>query len=280
MEENLSLFSSSDVERYINDYAIPWGINIAMAIVIYVIGRIVVGFILSLFRRLMAKSKYDAMLVDFLEAIISAILMLFVIVASLNQLGVDTTSLVAILCAAGLAIGLSLQDSLKNFAAGVMLLVFKPFKSGDFVEAAGTAGTINKIGIFTTTMATPDNKEIIVPNGGIYSNNITNYSAKETRRVDMVVGIGYDADLRKAKEILNEMVRADERILSEPAPTVAVSELADSSVNFVVRPWCKASDFWGVKFDFTEQVKLRFDQEGISIPFPQMDVHLHKTDSE
>ncbi|AEF01970.1 mechanosensitive ion channel protein MscS [Alteromonas sp. KS69] len=280
MEENLSLFSSSDVERYINDYAIPWGINIAMAIVIYVIGRIVVGFILSLFRRLMAKSKYDAMLVDFLEAIISAILMLFVIVASLNQLGVDTTSLVAILGAAGLAIGLSLQDSLKNFAAGVMLLVFKPFKSGDFVEAAGTAGTINKIGIFTTTMATPDNKEIIVPNGGIYSNNITNYSAKETRRVDMVVGIGYDADLRKAKEILNEMVRADERILSEPAPTVAVSELADSSVNFVVRPWCKASDFWGVKFDFTEQVKLRFDQEGISIPFPQMDVHLHKNDSE
>ena len=280
MEENLSLFSSSDVERYINDYAIPWGINIAMAIVIYVIGRIVVGFILSLFRRLMAKSKYDAMLVDFLEAIISAILMLFVIVASLNQLGVDTTSLVAILGAAGLAIGLSLQDSLKNFAAGVMLLVFKPFKSGDFVEAAGTAGTINKIGIFTTTMTTPDNKEIIVPNGGIYSNNITNYSAKETRRVDMVVGIGYDADLRKAKEILNEMVRADERILSEPAPTVAVSELADSSVNFVVRPWVNASDFWGVKFDFTEQVKLRFDQEGISIPFPQMDVHLHKTDSE
>ncbi|MCQ8848309.1 mechanosensitive ion channel [Alteromonas stellipolaris] len=280
MEENLSLFSSSDVERYINDYAIPWGINIAMAIVIYVIGRIVVGFILSLFRRLMAKSKYDAMLVDFLEAIISAILMLFVIVASLNQLGVDTTSLVAILGAAGLAIGLSLQDSLKNFAAGVMLLVFKPFKSGDFVEAGGTAGTINKISIFTTTMTTPDNKEIIVPNGGIYSNNITNYSAKETRRVDMVVGIGYDADLRKAKEILNEMVRADERILSEPAPTVAVSELADSSVNFVVRPWCKASDFWGVKFDFTEQVKLRFDQEGISIPFPQMDVHLHKTDSE
>ena len=206
MEENLSLFSSSDVERYINDYAIPWGINIAMAIVIYVIGRIVVGFILSLFRRLMAKSKYDAMLVDFLEAIISAILMLFVIVASLNQLGVDTTSLVAILGAAGLAIGLSLQDSLKNFAAGVMLLVFKPFKSGDFVEAGGTAGTINKISIFTTTMTTPDNKEIIVPNGGIYSNNITNYSAKETRRVDMVVGIGYDADLRKAKEILNEMV--------------------------------------------------------------------------
>ena len=280
MEDNLSLFSASDIERYINEYAIPWGINIAMAIAIYVIGRIVVGFILSIFRRVMAKSKYDAMLVDFLEAIISAILMLFVIVASLDQLGVDTTSLVAILGAAGLAIGLSLQDSLKNFAAGVMLLVFKPFKSGDFVEAGGTAGTVNKIGIFTSTMTTPDNKEIIVPNGAIYSGTITNFSAKETRRVDMVVGIGYDADLLKAKQVLQEMVEADPRILQEPAPTIAVAELADSSVNFVVRPWVQSADFWGVKFDFTEAVKLRFDKEGISIPFPQMDVHLHKGASE
>lgn len=280
MEENSSLFSASDVEGYINDYAIPWGINIAMAIVIYVVGRLVVGVILSLFRRVMAKSKYDAMLVDFLEAIISAVLMLFVIVASLDQLGVDTTSLVAILGAAGLAIGLSLQDSLKNFAAGVMLLVFKPFKSGDFVEAGGTSGTVNKIGIFTTTMTSPDNKEIIVPNGGIYGDNITNYSAKDTRRVDMVVGIGYDADLLKAKKILQEMIAADERVLKEPEPKIAVSELADSSVNFIVRPWVNAADYWGVKFDFTEAVKLRFDQEGISIPFPQMDVHLHKEDSE
>ena len=280
MDDKLSFFSADNVDRYINDYAIPWGINIAMAIVIYIIGRMVVGFILSIFRRVMAKSKYDAMLVDFLESIVSAILMLFVIVASLNQLGVDTTSLVAILGAAGLAIGLSLQDSLKNFAAGVMLLVFKPFKSGDFVEAGGTAGSVNKIGIFTTTMTTPDNKEIIVPNGGIYGGNITNFSAKETRRVDMVVGIGYDADLRKAKQILQEMIAADDRILKDPAPQVAVSELADSSVNFVVRPWVKASDFWAVKFDFTEAVKIRFDQEGISIPFPQMDVHLHKTESE
>ncbi len=280
LEDNLSLFSASDIERYINEYAIPWGINIAMAIAIFVIGRIVVGFILSIFRRVMAKSKYDAMLVDFLEAIISAILMLFVIVASLDQLGVDTTSLVAILGAAGLAIGLSMQDSMKNFAAGVMLLVFKPFKSGDFVEAGGTAGTVNKIGIFTSTMTTPDNKEIIVPNGAIYSGTITNFSAKETRRVDMVVGIGYDADLLKAKQVLQEMVEADPRILQEPAPTIAVAELADSSVNFVVRPWVQSADFWDVKFDFTEAVKLRFDKEGISIPFPQMDVHLHKDASE
>ncbi|GEA05395.1 mechanosensitive ion channel protein [Alteromonas sp. KUL42] len=280
MEETLSLFSASDIERYINDYAIPWAINIAMAIAIYVIGRLIVGGLLSVFRKIMAKSKYDNMLVDFLESILSAILMLFVIVASLDQLGVDTTSLVAILGAAGLAIGLSLQDSLKNFAAGVMLLVFKPFKAGDFVEAAGTAGSIGKIGIFTTTMNTPDNKEIIVPNGKIYSDNITNYSARDTRRVDMVVGIGYDADLLKAKRILQELVAEDERILPDPAPKIAVSELADSSVNFIVRPWVNSADFWGVKFDFTEKVKLRFDEEGISIPFPQMDVHLHKVEGE
>merc|ERR1712000_89788 len=205
MEEKLSLFSASDVERYINDYAIPWGINILMAIAIYVIGRIVVGFILSVFRRLMAKSKYDNMLVDFLEAILSAVLMLFVIVASLDELGVDTTSLVAILGAAGLAIGLSLQDSLKNFAAGVMLLVFKPFRSGDFIEAGGTAGVVKKIGIFTSTMNTPDNKEIIVPNGKIYGDNIVNYSAMDTRRVDMTFGIGYGDDLLKAKNLLEQM---------------------------------------------------------------------------
>lgn len=280
MEETLSLFSAEDIERYVNDYAIPWGINIAMAIIIFVVGRIVVGLLLSVFRRLMAKSKYDQMLIDFLESIISAILMLFVIVASLDELGVDTTSLVAILGAAGLAIGLSLQDSLKNFAAGVMLLVFKPFQAGNYVEAAGTAGTVKKIGIFTTTMTTPDNKEIIIPNGKIYGDNITNYSAKETRRVDMVVGIGYDSDLLKAKQILVEMCEADERILDDPAPVVAVAELADSSVNFTVRPWVNAADFFAVKWDFTEKVKLRFDEEDITIPFPQMDVHLHKEEEE
>ncbi|WP_218309983.1 mechanosensitive ion channel family protein [Alteromonas antoniana] len=280
MEESLSLFSAEDIERYVNEYAIPWGINIAMALIIFIVGRIVIGLLLSVFRRLMAKSKYDQMLIDFLESIISAVLMLFVIVASLDELGVDTTSLVAILGAAGLAIGLSLQDSLKNFAAGVMLLVFKPFRAGNFVEAAGTAGSVQKIGIFTTTMTTPDNKEIIIPNGKIYSDNITNYSAKETRRVDMVVGIGYDSDLLKAKQILLEMCEADERILDEPAPVVAVSELADSSVNFTVRPWVNAADFFAVKWDFTEKVKLRFDEEDITIPFPQMDVHFHKDEEQ
>ncbi|MEW9797196.1 mechanosensitive ion channel family protein [Alteromonas sp. CYL-A6] len=276
MEEQLSLLSTSDIERYINDYGIPWGINIATAILIFVIGRIVVRVLLSIFTKVMGRSKYDQMLIDFLESIIGAILMLFVIVASLDQLGVDTTSLVAILGAAGLAIGLSLQDSLKNFAAGVMLLVFKPFKAGDYVEAAGTAGTVRNIGIFTSTFTSVDNKEIIIPNGKIYSDNITNWSARETRRCDMVFGISYDDDIRKAKAILMELCEKDERVLDDPAPLVGVAELGDSSVNFTVRPWVKTSDFLALKLDFTEAVKLRFDEENITIPYPQMDVHVHK----
>jgi len=273
-------FDAQKVSDMIDVYVIPWGINIVMAVLIYIVGKIVVSILLNVFGKVMARSKYDEMLIDFVKAILSAVLMLFVIVASLDQLGVDTTSLVAILGAAGLAIGLSLQGSLQNFAAGVMLLVFRPFKAGDFVEAGGAMGVIKSISIFTTVMTTGDNKEVIVPNGQIYSGNITNYSAKETRRVDMVVGIGYDADLKHAKEVLNELVAADDRILADPEPLVAVSELADSSVNFVVRPWVKSADYWAVKFAFTEAVKLRFDEEGISIPFPQMDVHVHKEEIE
>ena len=270
------MFTQEDIEMYINTYAIPWGINIAMALIIFVIGRMVVGVIISMFGKLMSRSKYDDMLIDFLKSILNAVLMLFVIVASLDELGVDTTSLVAILGAAGLAIGLSLQDSLKNFAAGVMLLVFKPFRAGDYIEAAGVAGTVKKIGIFTSSMNTPDNKGIIVPNGKIYGDNIINYSAMTTRRVDMTFGIGYDDDLLKAKNVLEQMVKEDERILEEPAPVVAVSSLGDSSVNFPVRPWVKKEDYFAVLWAFTENVKLRFDKEGISIPFPQMDVHFFK----
>ncbi len=271
-------FTSEDASKYLDEYVIPFAIDLAVAIVIFIVGKIVVNIIVNTIGKLLAKSNYDAMLVDFLKSIVRAILMLFVIIAALNQLGVDTTSLAAILAAAGLAIGLSLQGSLSNFAAGVLLLVFRPFKAGDFVDAGGAMGTIKSIGIFTTEMITPDNKQIIVPNGSIYSGNITNFSAKDTRRVDMVFGIGYDDDLRKAKAILEEMVANDERVLADPAPQVAVSELGDSSVNFVVRPWVNASDYWGLKFGFTEAVKLRFDEEGISIPYPQMDVHVHKQD--
>lgn len=272
-------FTSEDLSKYLDEYIIPFGINIAMAILIYIVGKIVVKIMVNVFGKLMAKSKYDDMLTNFLKSIVSALLMIFVIIAALGQLGVDTTSLAAILAAAGLAIGLSLQGSLSNFAAGVMLLVFRPFKAGDFVDAGGASGTVKSVGIFTTMMTTPDNKEVIVPNGQIYGGNIINYSAKDTRRVDMVFGIGYDDDLKKAKSILEEMVAADPRVLKEPAAQVAVSELGDSSVNFVVRPWAASSDFWGLKFDFTEAVKLRFDAEGISIPYPQMDVHVHKNDA-
>jgi small conductance mechanosensitive channel len=260
-------------------YVIPFAIQLAVAIIIFVIGKMVVNILVNLVGKLLTRGNYDNMLIDFIKSIVKAILMLFVIVAALDQLGVDTTSLVAILGAAGLAIGLSLQGSLQNFAAGVMLLVFKPFKAGDFVDAGGAMGTVKSIGIFTSIMNTPDNKEIIVPNGNIYGGNITNFSAKDTRRVDMVFGIGYGDDLKKAKALLETLISEDDRILKDPAPQVAVSELGDSSVNFVVRPWVKSGDYWGVMFDFTEAVKLRFDAEGISIPFPQMDVHVHK-DSE
>jgi len=201
-------FTQDDMSKYLNEYIIPFAIDLAVAIVIFIIGKIVVKVLVSLFGKLLSKAKYDAMLVNFLKAIVNAVLMLFVIVAALDQLGVNTTSLVAILGAAGLAIGLSLQGSLQNFAAGVMLLVFRPFKSGDYVDAGGVAGTVKSIGVFSTMMTTPDNKEIIVPNGGIYSGNITNFSAKDTRRVDMKFGIGYGDDLLKAKKILEGMLEA------------------------------------------------------------------------
>ncbi|MGQ8364830.1 mechanosensitive ion channel family protein [Glaciecola sp. 1036] len=265
---------------YFNDYIVPFALNVILAIVIYIVGKIVVKVLVSVLGKVLSKSKYDDMLVAFLMAIANALLMLFVIIAALGQLGVDTTSLVAILGAAGLAIGLSLQGSLSNFAAGVMLLVFKPFKSGDFIDAGGATGVVDNISIFTTTMHTVDNKKVIVPNGAIYGGNITNFSAMDTRRVDMTFGVSYDDDIKKVKELLIEMINADERVLQDPKPVVALHSLGDSSVNFIVRPWVKASDYWGVLFDFNESVKLRFDKEGISIPYPQMDVHVHKQKGE
>ena len=272
------MFEQTDPNQILDTYVIPWGINIVMALAIFIIGRIVVRMLCSLLGKVLTRSKVDDILIEFVQSIANAILLLFVIVASLNQLGVDTTSLVALLGAAGLAIGLSLQSSLQNFAAGVMLLVFRPFKAGDFVEAGGTAGVVVTISIFTTTIRTGDNKEVIVPNGGIYGGNIVNFSSMPTRRVDMVFGIGYGDDLKKAKQLLQAIVEADDRVLKDPAPTIAVSELADSSVNFVVRPWVNSADYWGVFFDTHEAVKLRFDEEGISIPFPQMDLHVAKQD--
>jgi small conductance mechanosensitive channel len=265
-----------DAGSMMSVYVIPWAIKIALALLIFVIGRKVVDAIVGVAQKVMRRQEMDEILVRFISSIIKWLLLLFVIIAALSQLGVDTTSLIALLGAAGLAVGLALQSSLSNFAAGVMLIIFRPFTKGDFVEAGGATGVVEAISIFTTKLTTPDNKEVIVPNSSVFSNNITNFSAKPTRRVDMVFGISYDDDIRKAKELLEQIIADDDRVLAEPAPVVALGELGDSSVNFLVRPWVNAADYWGVLWDTNEQVKLRFDAEGISIPFPQMDVHLDK----
>jgi small conductance mechanosensitive channel len=255
---------------------LTWLLNILLAIAIFIVGRIVVKWAVKLIRKLMIRAEIDPILVNFVSSIANAVLLLFVVVAALDQLGVDTTSMVALIGAAGLAVGLALQGSLQNFAAGVMMIVFRPFKLGDFIEAGGVSGVVEKISIFSTIMKTGDNREIIIPNGQIYSGAITNFSARDTRRIDMVFGIGYDDDMLKAKKIMEDILIAHELVLEDPAPAVAVAELADSSVNFNVRPWVKSGDYWPVRSNLIEQIKLAFDANGISIPYPQMDIHTDK----
>ncbi|MCW8887511.1 MAG: mechanosensitive ion channel [Gammaproteobacteria bacterium] len=254
--------------------AIDYGLNLILAILTYVVGKWVSKILKKTVIKVMTRAKTDAILITFTSNLVYAALIVFVVIAALGQLGVQTTSFIAILGAAGLAVGLALQGSLSNFAAGVLMIIFRPFKVGDFIEAGGASGIVEGIDIFTTLIRTGDNKVIFIPNGSIMSDNIVNYSAKETRRIDMVVGIGYDADIKKAKDILTEIVNADERILKDPAVTIGVSELADSSVNIVLRPWVKSGDYWGVHFDLNETIKNRFDEASISIPYPQRDIHL------
>ena len=254
--------------------ATTYGLKLLGSILIVILGRWAARLVVSAVRRIMQRSDLEEMLINFVGNIVFWLLMAIVAVAALSNLGVPTTSAAAIIGAAGLAVGLALQDSLSNFAAGVMIIVFKPFTVKDYVEVAGTSGVVEQVKLFTTTLTTPDNKLVIVPNGAIISDNITNYTAKATRRIDMVFGIGYDDDIREAKRLLEQIVQADERILADPAPQVAVLELADSSVNFAVRPHVKTEDYWPVYFHLTEEVKLRFDEAGISIPYPQRDVHL------
>ncbi len=264
------------------DKLIEWGAlygtKIIGAIAILVLGRIGIGIITGVIRKLMRKTKADETLAKFVVSLTKIALMTFIVIAALGTVGVQTASFVAVIGAAGLAIGFALQGSLSNFASGVMIIIFKPFQAGDYVEAGGTGGSIDAVHIFNTIMRTPDNKKVIIPNSQVTGSSITNYSAMETRRVDMVFGIGYGDDIKKAKQTLEKILTGDDRILKDPSPTVAVSELADSSVNFVVRPWVKTADYWGVYFDITEKVKITFDELGISIPFPQTDVHLHKVD--
>jgi len=258
------------------DWGMLYGTKIIAAIAIIIIGRIVVSILGSILKRVLTKAGTEPTLSKFLVTLTKVVLMTFVLISAVGALGVQTASFIAVIGAAGLAVGFALQGSLANFASGVMLILFRPFAAGNYVEAGGTAGSVEEVHIFNTILKTPDNRKVIIPNSKITSDTITNYSAKEMRRVDLVFGIGYGDDIRKAKEILNRILAEDSRVLKDPAPTVGVLELADSSVNFAVRPWVNTADYWAVYFDLTEKVKLTFDQEGVSIPFPQRDVHLFR----
>ena len=277
LEKNIEGLTK-DISSYIPDNIVEivggYAFSLLMALLIFVIGKWIVNKIVGIFGKILRKVKgMDETLIKFLENIVYYALMIVVLLTALGKLGVETTSFLAILGAAGLAIGLALKDSLGNFASGVMIIMFKPFKVGDAVTAAGVTGNVSEVGIFNSVFITADNQKIIVPNGAITSGSITNINAYDTRRVDLVVCIGYEDDIKKTKEVLNNIVSSHEKILIDKGITIAVSELADSSVNFVLRIWVKTPDYWDVKFDLTETIKLRFDEEGISIPFPQQDVH-------
>jgi small conductance mechanosensitive channel len=257
-------------------YASEYGLKIIAAIIIFIVGKWVANKLTAFIKKMMTKAQVDKTLVEFSESIIYFTLLLMVIIASLNQLGVNTTSFVAVFGAATLAIGLALQGSFSNIGAAVLIILFRPFKVGDVIEAAGVTGEVTDINLFSTIITPVDKRMVIVPNSSIIGGNITNFSNRDTRRVDHVFGIGYDDDLKLAKETLMEIVKADSRVLAEPEPFVAVGELADASVNFTVRAWTTTDDYWGVYFDMLETVKLTFDEKGISIPYPQLDVHTDK----
>ncbi|MEO3879391.1 mechanosensitive ion channel family protein [Rheinheimera fenheensis] len=259
-----------------HDVLLGYLLQFIAAIVIFYLGRMVAGAVKRFLEKALLSRSVDKAVVSFVAGIVYAIIMIATVLMALSQMGVQTTSFIAILGAAGLAVGLALQGSLANFASGILIILFRPFKSGDFIDAGGISGTVDKIEIFQTIMKTPDNKKVIVPNAQITGGAITNFSAEATRRVDLVIGISYDSDLRKAKQILQDILAQDSRVLKEPAAAVTVAALADSSVNLNVRPWVNSADYWGVYWDTLEKVKLTFDDQGIAIPFPQMDVHIKK----
>ncbi|MFP4451833.1 MAG: mechanosensitive ion channel family protein [Desulfobacterales bacterium] len=272
-------FSVSNMEQIfarLTDLGTVFGVKLLAAVVVLVLGRWVAIMLRNFLEKSMRRTNVDETLISFSANLAYIALFVFVIIAALAQLGIQTTSFIAILGAAGLAIGLALQGSLANFAAGVLMLLFKPFKVGDYIEGGSTAGTVKEIQIFNTILLTPDNKTVIVPNAQMTGDKIVNYATQGTRRVDMVFGISYDSDIDRAKQVLHELLNNDSRILSEPAPMVVVLELADSSVNIACRPWVNASDYWNFYFDMTEAVKKQFDANGISIPFPQRDVHMYQ----
>ena len=258
------------------DLVVAYGLKILLALITLFIGLWIIKIIMNAIVKGLEKRDVDASLRVFLKSLLSMLLKIMLIIAVVSMLGVEMTSFVAILAAAGFAIGMALSGTLQNFAGGVMIIIFKPFKVDDFIDAQGFTGTVKEIQIFNTILKTPDNKTIIIPNGGLSTGTMTNYSTEAQRRVDFVFGIGYGDDIDKARQVIEGLIAKDERILKDPKAFVAVSELADSSVNFVVRVWADAADYWGIHFDMIENVKKAFDKEGISIPFPQTDVHVHE----
>ncbi|MDV5171471.1 small-conductance mechanosensitive channel MscS [Photobacterium rosenbergii] len=255
---------------------IQYGVNILSALVILFIGNIITKSIANGVAKMLRRKDMDEAVVEFLHSLVRYLLFVIVLIAALGRIGVQTASVVAVIGAAGLAVGLALQGSLSNFAAGVLIVAFRPFKSGDFVEIGGVSGSVESIQVFSTILKTPDNKMVVVPNASVIGGPITNYSRHKTRRIDLVIGVSYDADLKHTKAVLNRVIEADDRILKDPAPTVGVLALADSSVNFAVRPWVNTVDYWAVYFDLMQAIKEELDNENITIPFPQMDVHLNK----
>jgi len=265
-------FDPKVIETLVMKQGMDWATNIMTALAIFLIGKWLAGVAVGIVKKLLIRAKMDETLVSFLTHVLYGLAFALVAIAALSRLGIETTSLAAVLAAAGLAIGLSLQNSLSNLAAGVLIITFRPFKKGDYIEAAGTGGVVHEVSIFTTNMTTADNKQIIVPNSAIIAGNITNFSAMETRRIDFTFTVDYAEDLKKVKEVLTDIVSADSRVLRDPETVIAVSELAEKGVKIAVRPWVKSSDYWNVYFDVTEKVKTRFDRESITMHAPQAEV--------
>jgi small conductance mechanosensitive channel len=266
--------NAGDLVQTIVTLVSTWGLQVIGAIAVLIVGRIVAGSLRRMTRRALERAELDPVLVPFFASAVYYLTLIAVVIAVLSLFGIETTSLIAVLGAAGLAVGLALQGTLSNFAAGVMLLIFRPFKVGDYVEVAGTGGSVQEVGIFSTVLHTPDNVKITIPNAAVYGDTIKNYSANDTRRNDLVIGISYDDDIARAIQTIDRVLSADSRVLEDPGPTVAVSELADSSVNLVVRPWCAGADYWALRFDLTRKLKEELEAAGCSIPYPQQDVHV------
>jgi small conductance mechanosensitive channel len=264
-----------EILKIVKTYAVEYGIKLAGAIGALIVGLWIIKAMTNGLGKIMKKKGVDDSLQPFLRSMLGMTLKALLIVSVLGMLGIEMTSFVAILGAAGLAVGMALSGTLQNFAGGVMILIFKPFKIGDVIDAQGYVGSVHEIQIFNTILKTPDNKRIIIPNGGLSNGSMVNFSSEETRRVDWTIGIGYGDSTEKAREVIGKLIASDDRILKDPEPFIAVSELADSSVNFAVRVWVKSADYWGVYFEMNEKVYNTFDKEGLNIPYPQMDVHVH-----